>query len=455
MSLYTRALKKCAIAALVAAAVVTGMNTLPAADSATDIKVAPVAAATTSSVNGPITRAEILERAQYWVDKAVPYSQSAWTGDSLGKNYRTDCSGFVSLAWHLSDSKTTWTLPSVSTRLSSLDQLKPGDALNNIDRHVVLFIGWTDSTHTTAIVQEQPRPGLTARQTTYSRSYIVNDGFLPYRYNKVVEEAPTPTDTGMTNLVGGNFGSTGNADIVAVEAATGKLFYYPGASGGKLGTRAQIGSNWDTMGELTSGQFTADTKLDLAAVDNQGVLWIYPGNGNGTFGTRWQAGTNWDNMRDLAGADVNKDGKDDILAVESATGNLYAYPSTGTGGLGVRVQIGSNWNGMDEIVSPGDMNKDGKDDIVAREVSTGNLYVYPGTGTTSGGDALGNRVQIGSNWDSMTNLVSGDFNNDGVGDVDAVQARVGDSGTLYTYPGTGVINGTATLGARVQIGTNW
>ncbi|WP_432122385.1 FG-GAP repeat domain-containing protein [Streptomyces sp. S1] len=451
MSAYRIALKKSAVAALVAAAVITGVNAAPGAGQDPALKAQPVAATANSSVNGPITRAEILERAQYWVDKAVPYSQTKWTGDAQGKSYRQDCSGFVSLAWHLRDSLTTWTLPSVSTKLGSLDDLKPGDALNNINAHVVLFIGWTDASRTTAIVQEEPRSGLTARQTTYTRSYITGNGFLPYRYNRVVEETPTPTDTGMTNLAGGDFGNDGHADIVAVESASGKLFYYPGTTGGKLGARVQVGTNWGTMSELTAGRFTADARTDLAAIDSAGVLWIYPGNGDGTFGNRVQAGTNWDAMHDLASADVNKDGKDDLLAVEANTGDYFAYPGNGTGGLGARVQIGSNWNAMDEIVSPGDMNKDGKDDIVAREVATGNLYVYPGNGT--GG--LGARVQIGSNWNSMTNLVSGDFNNDGIGDVDAVQAQVGSSGTFYTYPGTGVINGTGTLGARVQIGTNW
>ncbi|MFF3018260.1 FG-GAP-like repeat-containing protein [Streptomyces sp. NPDC057939] len=453
MSVITRVLKTTAIATLVAAAAVTAVDAAPQATSPAALSASPVAA-TSSSVNGSITRSEVVSRAQYWVDQQVPYSQGAVAPDSLGRNYRTDCSGLVSLAWHLGTSLTTYSLPQVSTKLSGLDDLQPGDALNNIDAHVVLFTGWTDASHTVANIIEQPKPGLTARKNTYTRSYINSAGFKPYRYNKIIEGTPTAPDAGMTDLTGGNFGGSTAADVIAVESASGKLFYYPGTSGGQLGARVQVGSNWGSMSELSSGKFTSDAHRDIAAVDADGKLWIYPGNGDGTFGNRIQAGTGWDSMHDLAGADVNKDGKTDLLAVGS-DGKLFAYPGNGNGGFNDRVQIGSGWNAMNDIVSPGDLDNDGKDDIVAREVSTGNLYAYPGTGTFNGMNTLGTRVQIGSGWNAMTNLVSGDFNNDGIGDVDAVEASNGDTGKFYSYPGTGTLNGMNTLGTRVQIGSGW
>ncbi|MFE5522140.1 FG-GAP-like repeat-containing protein [Streptomyces virginiae] len=453
MSMITRALKTSAIATLVAAAAVTALNTAPGPASATLPNTAPVALSS-SSVNGSITRSEVLARAQYWVDQEVPYSQTVWAPDSLGRNYRTDCSGLVSLAWHLSSSLTTWSLPQVSTQLAALDDLQPGDALNNIDRHVVLFTGWADAEHTVANIIEQPRSGLTARKNTYSRSYINSAGFRPYRYNKIAESAPSVPDAGMTDLAGGNFGGTSHADVVAVETTSGKLFYYPGIGDGKLGARVQAGTGWDSMSELTSGHFVGDAGLDLAAVDGDGKLWIYPGNGNGTFGNRVQAGTGWGSMHDLAGADLNGDGKSELLAV-ATDGKLFAYPGNGNGTFGNRVQIGTGWNAMDQIVSPGDLDKDGKADIVAREIETGKLYAYRGTGAIDAMNTLGARDQIGTGWNAMTNLVTGDFNGDGVGDVDAVEAKVGAAGTFYTYPGTGAINGVNTLGARVQIGTGW
>lgn len=43
---------------------------------------------------GKITRDEIMSRAQNWVDRRIPYSQTQTTD-----GYRQDCSGYVSMAW--------------------------------------------------------------------------------------------------------------------------------------------------------------------------------------------------------------------------------------------------------------------------------------------------------------------------------------------------------------------
>lgn len=52
---------------------------------------------------------------------------------------------------------------------------------------------------------------------------------------------------------------------------------------------------------------------------------------------------------------------------------------------------------------------------------------------------------------AMCRLVGADFDHDGKGDLDAVQAPVGSTGTGYFYPGTG----NTALGSRIQVGTGW
>ncbi|WP_406839516.1 hypothetical protein ACICHK_31390 [Streptomyces sp. AHU1] len=104
-----------------------------------------VAPAPAESVQGgTISRNEVIARAKNWYTRNVPYSQSAYASDVDGDHtYRTDCSGFVSMAWHLTTSLTTETLPSVATQINKAD-LRPGDALNDYSEHVVLFAGWKD-----------------------------------------------------------------------------------------------------------------------------------------------------------------------------------------------------------------------------------------------------------------------------------------------------------------------
>ncbi|MER7789616.1 hypothetical protein [Streptomyces sp. NPDC097640] len=96
-----------------------------------------------------VTRRQIIQRAQAWVDRKVPYSANGtrapfswWPDEATGWSYRQDCSGYVSMAWQLGSSLSTRSLPSVSTAIR-IGDLKPGDILNS-PQHVVIFGGWID-----------------------------------------------------------------------------------------------------------------------------------------------------------------------------------------------------------------------------------------------------------------------------------------------------------------------
>jgi hypothetical protein len=83
----------------------------------------------------------ILQRAKAWVDARVPYNQR-----NTYDGYRMDCSGFISMAWELArPGFVTGNLP--HTVVSSPDDLRPGDAINNLQPgdlgHVVMFVQWS------------------------------------------------------------------------------------------------------------------------------------------------------------------------------------------------------------------------------------------------------------------------------------------------------------------------
>jgi hypothetical protein len=106
-----------------------------------DVKIA-----TASTVGSAITRAQTLERCQFWVRNRVTYTQTGpWAPDPQGKTYRRDCSGLVSMAWHLPTSHTTYTFDSWSGKmvLPSLHDLRPGDALLK-SGHIELFARWVN-----------------------------------------------------------------------------------------------------------------------------------------------------------------------------------------------------------------------------------------------------------------------------------------------------------------------
>ena len=133
-----------------------------------------------SETHGAIVRDEIITRGQSWIDEKVPYSQSATHKNKYG-SYRTDCSGFVSMAWGLSSSMTTFTLGSVTKSISAND-LQPGDALllntSSTNGHVALFVGWDGKVGGKPIVMEEYSSGHNAEKRTWSSLR----GFHPLRF---------------------------------------------------------------------------------------------------------------------------------------------------------------------------------------------------------------------------------------------------------------------------------
>ncbi|MFD5144368.1 FG-GAP repeat domain-containing protein [Streptomyces sp. NPDC058401] len=275
---------------------------------------------------------------------------------------------------------------------------------------------------------------------------------------RTVLNIPWPkAPAGMGRLTAADFTGDGKQDLTGVESTTGTLWLYPGNGAGGLGDRIRIGAGWGAMSELTAADYTGDGKPDLLTVDASGGLYLYPGSGSAagmrTLGTRTQIGSGWGSMRELTALDANRNGTADLVALDTA-GALWVYPGTGslngTGTLGPRTQIGAGWGTMAELTVPGDLDADGKPDLVTVDAA-GVLWKYPSTGALNGMSTLGSRTQLGTHWNSMRQLVGADFNGDGKGDLDAVQAPADVAGALYFYPG----NGAGGFADRTQIGTGW
>ncbi|MEV7088629.1 peptidoglycan-binding protein [Streptomyces sp. NPDC093085] len=163
--------------------------------------------------SGAITRAEIINRAKLWVTEKVPYSMEKYWSDG----YRQDCSGYVSMAWHLPGNEWTGSLDQFAVRIER-GQLQPGDILlfhnpenPNKGSHVTIFGGWTDYTHTSYVAYEQTKPH-TRAQSTPMAYWENSDRYLPYRYKGVVE------------------GADAKGSGAGTSTASGASATYPGAS---------------------------------------------------------------------------------------------------------------------------------------------------------------------------------------------------------------------------------
>ncbi|MFG2722894.1 FG-GAP repeat domain-containing protein [Streptomyces sp. NPDC048416] len=159
-----------------------------------------------------------------------------------------------------------------------------------------------------------------------------------------------------------------------------------------------IGGGWNIYDkELSPGNLGGAQGYDIVARDSAGVLWLYLGYGDGTVTSRIKVGGGWEAYTQLAGkGDLDGDGKPDMVARDTA-GDLWFYKGTGnyTAPFAPRTKIGGGWNMFNALVSTGDVDLDGKTDLLARDTN-GGLWLYKGNG--QGGDPYEARVQIGTNY---------------------------------------------------------
>jgi hypothetical protein len=198
---------------------------------------------------------------------------------------------------------------------------------------------------------------------------------------------------------------------------------------------------------MVSPDFTYDSRGEVVAVDPSGTMVAYRTTTTGSLYGMTPPGqfspNAWNDYRVLAAGDWNGNGiSGDFIAIDSS-GNMYLYSGAGGGRLtSGRTQIGSGWGSFDPVVA-GDVNGDGNSDIIARNTSTGLLYLYPGNG--SGG--FNAQSQIGSGWTTFKPYAAGDMNSDGKRDLLSINS----AGQLFFYPG----DGSGSFPTRTQIGGGW
>ncbi|RAJ68910.1 hypothetical protein K378_01799 [Streptomyces sp. Amel2xB2] len=177
-------------------AAVLGFAVLPSSATATPAEKPAVSAAKSDKVGkaDAITRAQMLERAATWLTAnngaQVPYSQTQTWSDG----YRQDCSGYVSMTlglWKSGPNTVELATNRDLTTPINLGDLKPGDLLidadgSNTTRHVVIFEGWTDDSHTAYSAFEQ-RGGHGTDHRNLDYGLDAGSEYKPYRPNNLTD----------------------------------------------------------------------------------------------------------------------------------------------------------------------------------------------------------------------------------------------------------------------------
>jgi hypothetical protein len=264
-------------------------------------------------------------------------------------------------------------------------------------------------------------------------------------------------------LMIGDVTGDGHPDIIATDPAVdnGTLWIYPnnGSTTSNPWTLARIwaGTGWNTVNSLMIGDVTGDGHPDIVARDPSGALWVYPNNGSTTsdpWTSRFAAGTGWNLANTMMLGDVTGDGRPDIIA-RDATGTLWVYPHNGSTTSNPwtlpRYSAGTGWDLADQLLL-GDLSGTGHPDVIARIGNGGNLWVYPNNGAVS--SPWISRFTAGTGWAFENTLLAGDVNHDGRPDLVARDPSV-DNGTLWIYPNSGAATGNPWTLPRYSGGTGW
>ena len=227
----------------------------------------------------------------------------------------------------------------------------------------------------------------------------------------------------------GDFDGDGKTDVLWRNTSTGENYLYlmNGTSIAGEGYIVTVADqNWQVAG---AGDFNGDGRDDILWRNvSTGENYVFPMNGlaigAGEGYLRTVANLDWK----IAGiGDVDGDGRADIVWRNSATGENYLFPILGlmvkpTEGY-VRTVANLDW----KIAGIGDSNGDGKADLLWRNASTGENYIFPMVGN----EILGSEGYLRS----VTNLAwevaqIGDFDGDGKSDI---LWRNTDTGENYVY----------------------
>jgi hypothetical protein len=407
----------------------------------------------TSSPDGTIYGCMAAQRAMSWINanggQGVIYDTGGLWPDPAGVTYRTDCSGFVSMALHLT--------PTGLAALNSADMyeangfvdvakdsLQQGDILTNPiagpDGHVVLFDHWTDSSHSAYWGFEQHGP-----TGSYGTAYRIiqypydpgHGSFYPQHYTKLAGATPPPPVSG-SNASSSSTVVLHNGTISHfTRDVNGHVWDSSITAAGVIQPAYDLtGNNPHTP--ATKGTPTAavapNGTVDVITTDANGHVINTPINANGTLGP----------VYDLT-ANAGKAG-----GIPAASGNAsIVVKSDGTAVVIDRASTGNVWT-----IAWGSTSIGPAYDWTANSPHTPATNGTPTAAVTPGGT-----IDIIST-DSTGHVINSPWNANGtLGPVYDLTANAGKAGGIAAATGNASIvvksDGTAVVLDRASTGNVW
>ncbi len=260
--------------------------------------------------------------------------------------------------------------------------------------------------------------------------------------------SPVAVGTGPVFVALGDVNGDGKLDLVTGNIISNNVTVLLGNGNGTFtaasASPVAVGSAPYTV---ALGDVNGDGKLDLVtANEGSSTVTVLLGNGDGTFtaaaGSPVAVGSF---PYSVAVGDVNGDGKLDLVTVNSGSNNATVLLGNGDGTF--TAAAGNPTVGSNSVFGAlGDMNGDGKLDLVTANYGSNNVTVLLGNGNGTFTAASGSPMAVGS---APNSVALGDVNGDGK--LDLMVAN-GDSDNLTVLLGNGNGTFTAAAGSPVAVG---
>ncbi|WP_299051117.1 FG-GAP-like repeat-containing protein [uncultured Nocardioides sp.] len=233
-------------------------------------------------------------------------------------------------------------------------------------------------------------------------------------------EPPTepPVEVSGTPDLDSNLVGTRHPDLAVRRASDNRLLLLRTAGGTKFTTARPVTRSVPASAQVfASPDLTGDGVADLVAVDG-GRAAIHPGAGDGTFGAPVREAKGFAGMSTVVAAgDLDGDGRHDLVGRTDSSGRLTAFLGTGRGGFSRQV-LGAGWNTYDRVTGLGDVDGDGYGDLLGVDAQ-GRAFVHRGALSSGGGTGQGRvavlpRQQLAEGLSALSGVAGvGDVNRDG------------------------------------------